>query len=267
MVTISQRQQHLLYLLLQKEDLQSSAMHQLLVETGEDSSLITIKRELSEMVSQKTVIRIGAGRSAKYRLSPTGRLFCDIDARAYCSIDPDKRFGHKMYNFEIVSAIPRNIFTTDELDALTRSTAVYDTLSHGLSPTLQKKELERLIIELAWKSSKIEGNTYTLLDTEKLILENKEALGHDRKEAQMILNHKDAFNFIHKNSPSFKTLNRTNLEKLHRILVEDLSIGLGFREKPVGVVGSKYRPLDNIHQIREAVTALGLAVDRMNTPY
>jgi len=267
MVTISQRQQHLLYLLLQKEDLQSSAMHQLLVETGEDSSLITIKRELSEMVSQKTVIRIGAGRSAKYRLSPTGRLFCDIDARAYCSIDPDKRFGHKMYNFEIVSAIPRNIFTTDELDALTRSTAVYDTLSHGLSPTLQKKELERLIIELAWKSSKIEGNTYTLLDTEKLILENKEAKGHDKNEALMILNHKDAFIFIRENATVFTTLTRANLEKVHAILTKNLGVSGGLRRKPVGVTGSLYRPLDTLHQIIEAVNVLAESVARADTPY
>lgn len=56
-----------------------------------------------------------------------------------------------------------------------------------------KKELERLIIELSWKSSRIEGNTYTLLDTEKLILENKEAIGHNKDEARMILSHKDAF--------------------------------------------------------------------------
>jgi len=57
----------------------------------------------------------------------------------------------------------------------------------------RKKELERFTIELSWKSSRIEGNTYTLLDTEKLILENKEAVGKTKEETQMILNHKEAF--------------------------------------------------------------------------
>ena len=132
---------------------------------------------------------------------------------------------------------------------------------------IAKKELERLIIELSWKSSKIEGNTYTLLDTEKLILEHTEAPGHDRKEAQMILNHKDAFNFIHENSAQFKTVTRKNLEDLHAILVKDLSVGLGLREKPAGVVGSIYQPLDNVYQITEAIDALSSTVSRILLPY
>ncbi len=105
------------------------------------------------------------------------------------------------------------------------------------------------------------------MDTEKLILEHKEAPGHDKKEAIMILNHKDAFNFIHENKALFKTLNRANLEKLHAILVKNLSVGLGFRKRLVGVVGSKYRPLDNSYQIEEAISQLSLAVARMKTAY
>src|SRR3989344_5834297 len=88
-----------------------------------------------------------------------------------------------------------------------------------------------------------------------------------KKEAIMILNHKDAFNFIHENKALFKTLNRANLEKLHAILVKNLSVGLGFRKRLVGVVGSKYRPLDNSYQIEEAISQLSLAVARMKTAY
>ena len=132
---------------------------------------------------------------------------------------------------------------------------------------IKKKKLERLIIELSWKSSKIEGNTYTLLDTEKLILEHKEAPGHDKKEAHMILNHKDAFTFVHENKKEFRNLTRANLEQLHGIIVKDLSVGTGLRQKPVGVTGSKYRPLDNIHQIKDAVEALAVAISFASTPY
>jgi len=131
----------------------------------------------------------------------------------------------------------------------------------------KKKELERLVIEFAWKSSKIEGNTYTLLDTEKLILEHKRAAGHDKKEAGMILNHKDAFDFIHKNKKLHKTLTRANLEELHKILVKNLDIKLGLRKSPVGVVGSKYQPSDNDYQISEAVEALSVAVSKMKSPF
>lgn len=72
----------------------------------------------------------------------------------------------------------------------------------------------------------------------------------------MILNHKDAFTFVREHTKEYRTLTRANLEQLHGILVKDLSVGLGLRSKPVGVVGSTYRPLDNIHQIRETVDEL-----------
>ena len=57
------------------------------------------------------------------------------------------------------------------------------------------------------------------------------------------------------------------MEELHEILVKDLSVGLGLRKRPVGVIGSKYQPLDNIHQITDAVEALSGAISKMQTPY
>ena len=165
------------------------------------------------------------------------------------------------------SDFPLDIFSNEELKILEDATLQYEKRTNDLPIAIQKKELERLIIELSWKSSKIEGNTYTLLDTEKLILENKEAPGHDKKEAQMILNHKEAFNFVRENSVQFKTITRKNLEDLHSILVKDLSVGLGLRKKLVGIVGSKYQPLDNIHQISETIDSLSTTISRMSSPY
>jgi Fic family protein len=132
---------------------------------------------------------------------------------------------------------------------------------------LLEKELQRLVIELSWKSSKIEGNTYTLLDTERLINEHKEAIGHKKDEAMMILNHKDAFLFVRGNETEFKTLSVRNIEKLHSILIKDLDVNKGLRKGLIGITGSKYKPLDNIHQIREAVESLGSAISRAETPY
>ena len=73
-----------------------------------------------------------------------------------------------------------------------------------LSPIAIKKEFERLIIELSWKSSQIEGNTYTLIDTEILLKENEEKSGHKKEEAIMLLNHKKAFDYILSNKKRFK---------------------------------------------------------------
>lgn len=267
MLKPTQKQQKIIAIILEKGAMQSSAVHGVMLKMGEGVSLVTIKRALAQMRTQGILLTKGSGRSIAYDVSALGRIFADIDAKKYCAVEPDKRYGIDRYNFDLFSALPTDIFTKDEVRTLDLATAQYDLRSKDLPLAIQKKELERLIIELSWKSSKIEGNTYTLLDTEKLILENKEAPGHDAKEARMILNHKDAFTFIHERKALFLGLTRMNLEELHAILVKDLSVGLGLRQNLVGVVGSVYRPLDNRYQIAEALDALSATLWRMATPY
>lgn len=265
---IKQKQQRIIAIFLKKgENISSSIVHDELVQSGENISLVTIKRTLSEMAAQGILIISGSGRTTRYNLTVQGKIFADIDAKSYCAVEPDKRYGMSSFNFNLLPELPSDIFTDKELETFNNASLGYKQKIADLPGSIQKKELERLIIELSWKSSKIEGNTYTLLDTEKLILEHKEASGHDKKEATMILNHKDAFIFIHDNVGLFKNLSYANLEKLHAILVKDLDIGFGLRQKPVGVIGSKYHPLDNIYQIKEAVEELAHAVLRMKTPY
>ena len=65
----------------------------------------------------------------------------------------------------------------------------------------------------------------------------------------------------------FKSLSRAGLEEIHKIIVKDMNVNTGFRAKPVGVTGSIYRPLDNQHQIIEAVETLCRAVSRLKSPF
>lgn len=252
---------------MKKGLMSSSAIHLALSEAGEEISLVTVKRTLSGMTNLKLLKVSGSGPSTGYEISELGRIFFPIEAKKYCLIEPDKRYGSSRYNFNLLSSLPSDIFNKNEIQSLETATAKYEKRTKDLSDVIRKKELERLVIELAWKSSKIEGNTYTLLDTEKLILENKEAVGHDKKEACMILNHKDAFDFIYKNKKLFQTLNRNNLEELHKILVKNLDINIELRKRPVGVVGSKYQPLDNGYQISEAVELLSSAISKTESPF
>jgi len=267
MTKIDQKQQKIINLMLGGQALPSSKIHEEIKMAGEDISLVTVKRILSKMAKAGWLDKSSAGRTTGYAVSIKGRILADIDAKKYCGAEPDKRLGLNRYNFKLLENVPKNIFSPEELKTLNEATTEYQKRTKGLSSVIEKKELERLIIELSWKSSKIEGNTYTLLDTEKLILENKEAPGHDKKEAQMILNHKEAFNYIREQADKFKTLTRKNLEELHTILVKDLSVEFGLRKKPVGVLGSIYRPLDNGQQILEAVEILSAAVTKMANPY
>jgi len=264
---LNQKQQKIALIVLKNGKMQSSAIYHELIRLGEKASLVTVKRALSEMANNNVLVVSGSGRSVSYSINVIGRIFFEIDAHEYCSIEPDKRYGLNQYNFDLFSSMPDNVFTDDELKVLEKATNSYRLRAKDLSITLQKKELERFIIELSWKSSKIEGNTYSLLDTEKLILENKEAFGKTKQETQMILNHKDAFNFIYENAEQFKTITRKKLEDLHAILIKDLGVDTGLRKKMVGVTGSIYKPLDNVYQISDAIDVLEKTISRISNPY
>lgn len=261
------REQRIIAVILEKGHLQSSQIHMEMLHRGNPESLLTIKRALSHMVVRGLLIVHGSGRSTSYDVDVAGRVFADISANEYCAVEPDRRFGLRRYNFELFEKMPVDIFSTAEIQILDSATAEYTQRTTDLPVAIAKRELERLIIEFSWKSSKIEGNTYSLLDTEKLIMENKEAKGHDPAEAQMILNHKEAFLFVREQAQLFRSPSRGLVEHVHSILVKDLGVGVGLRGKPVGVVGSVYQPLDNVHQIREGMDAIFEMVSRMKTPY
>lgn len=267
MFKLTQKHQKIIGIFLKKATLQSSDVHSEMAKHGETVSLITVKRVLSELADQNIITVSGSGRSTSYGISPKGRIMADVNAIQYCSVEPDKRYGLSKFNFDLLPFLPPDIFTETELKNLNNATAEYLRRTKNLSQTIQKKELQRLVIELSWKSSKLEGNTYTLLDTEKLLVKNEKAHGHSQEEAQMILNHKDAFDYIRQNTEQFKTVTRKNLEKLHAILLKNLNVNLGLRKRTVGITGSKYLPLDNIHQITDAVEDLSAAVSRLSTPY
>ncbi|HOX30455.1 MAG TPA: Fic family protein [Candidatus Paceibacterota bacterium] len=264
---LSQKEQIIISILIKNGMMQSSAISGEFNKTGGAVSLVTIKRALTEMAEKKLVAVSGSGRSTGYAITALGRLISDIDAKAYCNVEPDKRYGLSSYNFDLFPAIPTEIFNNNELAVMDLAAADYEQRTSKISETIRKKELERFIIELSWKSSKIEGNTYTLLDTEKLILENKEAPGHDKNETLMIINHKEALNFVLANTGEFKTLTRANLEKLHEVLVKDMDVALELRKDAVGIAGSKYRPLGTAYQIQEAIALLSDAIERAGSPY
>jgi len=228
---------------------------------GEDVSLVTARRDVQRLVADKRLSILGAGRGTKYSLTPYGMLTDEVDANGYCALEPDIRYGQSFYNFEILQALDFDPFTTEEKTKLEEATAVYKKRVDNLSDTIRKKELERFIIELSWKSSKIEGSTYALLDTERLIHDAVEAPGHSHAEALMILNHKKAFDYIIGNVKQFALVQRKDIEDVHKLLVTDLGVTHNLRKNPVGVIGSRYTPLDNEHQIAEAIDVLSESVN------
>ncbi|MEI8073061.1 MAG: hypothetical protein WCH00_03155, partial [Candidatus Saccharibacteria bacterium] len=140
-------------------------------------------------------------------------------------LDLVERFGNnnptytvnyeKLIDFKILDKLlenenrPVSIFNRDLIDWLLKLPEVNlkslvrnsfdDSIISIHSDLMTAKELEHLTIELSWKSSSLEGNTYTLLDTQLLLLEGVKAKNKTEFETQMILNHKDAIRFIIEN--------------------------------------------------------------------
>jgi Fic family protein len=112
-----------------------------------------------------------------------------------------------------------------------------------------------------WKSSKIEGNTYSLLETEKLLKEHETASGKTKEEASMLLNHKEALDFIIENTDYLSHLNVARIENIHSILVQELGINRNIRNRRVGISGTNYKPLDNEFQVREALEKMCVLIN------
>lgn len=145
------------------------------------------------------------------------------------------------------------MFTGSELDKLALLQKEYKKNISELSENEYKKELERLAIDLSWKSSQIEGNTYTLLETERLLKEKETASGKTKEEAVMLLNHKDAIDFIIVHADYLNPLTVSKIEDIHSILTKELEVERNLRKRRIGISGTNYKPLDNEYQILEAL--------------
>jgi Fic family protein len=112
--------------------------------------------------------------------------------------------------------------------------------------TFAKDILNRLLIDLSWASSQLEGNTYSRLDTERLIEHGQAAEGKDAFETQMILNHKQAIEYLVL-APENAQVTSTTLITLHAFLSDGLmrdpaAVGR-LRRRPVEISASVYLPL------------------------
>ena len=239
-----------------------------LASISSGASRITIIRSINALIKAELVERKGEGRSVYYEEKSANPLLAYFDIEEYFKKSPDERsLAFERFNFGIFDSLG-GIFSEGESDELKNLNDGYEKRIKKLPPAIIKKEFERLTVELSWKSSQIEGNTYSLIDTEILIKENKEAEGHKKKEATMILNHKKALEYIIGNRNEFKNLTLKKIEDVHGLIVDGLSVAKGLRKKAVGITGTKYRPLDNEYQIREMMGKTVEVVNKkLNDPF
>lgn len=213
---------------------------------------ITVSRDLNKILKSGMIQRGGAGRNAFYELAAQYLIIKKIDVEKYFSLDLDQREAKEKFNFDIFNQL-KNIFTDFEKQKLLQLDVIYKEKMKKIPADVLKKEIERLNIDFSWKSSKIEGNTYSLLETEQLIKNQQQAVGHSKEEATMILNHKKALEYVRESKNDFKTMSLRKIENVHSLLVSDLEIAKNIRKTLVRITGTKYVPLDNEFQIKEAL--------------
>ena len=237
-----------------------------------DNTLLrrTLQRRLAMLVAQGQIQMLGEARSVRYVCPPPtgeGVLAAQEEAgdtmqavgEVYVPTSPEgaeiKAYvrqpralrppvGYKLefleqYHPNHTAYLPPGL--RDQLHALGRSPA-----DHTPAGTFARDILNRLLIDLSWASSQLEGNTYSRLDTERLIEFGQAAEGKGALETQMILNHKQAIEYLVLD-PAHAQLTPDTIIALHAFLSDGLmadpaAVGR-IRRRAVEIGGSVYLPV------------------------
>jgi Fic family protein len=237
----------------------------------------TLQYHLKQLVEQKRLIREGERRWTRYHAPRIEESVGTSDAKA---IGAEIRLPLSPKASEIQAYVRQPVagrkpvgYDRGFLDAYRPNETFYLTEKEQVhlhevgtpqiapqpAGTYAKQILSRLLIDLAWNSSRLEGNTYSLLDTRRLIDLGQEAEGKDRLEAQMILNHKDAIEFLVSGAEDIG-FNRFTILNLHALLANNLLADPDapgrLRRIPVFIARSTFHPLEVPQLIEECFREL-----------
>ena len=224
----------------------------------------SLQRHLSKLVDAGRLITEGGGRSTRYLLPKSTEAGVEGE---YVRLSPSGADVRQLVRRPIAERTPVG-YSREFLDQYRPNESSYltqETISHlariGATPdakrpagTYARHILDRLLVDLSWASSRLEGNTYSLLDTQRLIEFGEAAQGKDAAETQMILNHKAAIEFMVdlKDELAF---NRQNILNFHAILSDNLladpNASGRLRRIAVRIGNSVYHPLEVPQLIEE----------------
>jgi Fic family protein len=223
----------------------------------------TIWRTLKHLVDEGKLEVSGKGPATGYSLAGPAVVRAHLQT-------PYNRRRPASYKKEFLDRyIPNKTFYLAEADRQRLRVAGTPTTALPAG-TYVRRILERLLIDLSWASSRMEGNTYNLLETERLIQFGQEASGKDRKEAVMILNHKEAIQYVVENLAAI-TISRQDLFNIHALLADGLltdpAMAGRLRRMPAGITHSSFRPLDDQFQIEEEFDILIEKAAALHDPF
>lgn len=229
-----------------------------------DMSETTVWRFLKRMVDEGRLEVSGKGRATGYRIAGGAVVLAHLST-------PYNRRAPASYHPKFLDAyVPGK---TWYLSAPDRERLLEAGRPQGgaiPAGTYARRILEQLLVDLSWASSRMEGNTYDILQTERLIRFGEEAAGKDQKEALMILNHKESIQYIVYNLDEIG-LRRPDLFAIHALLSDGLladpAMSGRLRAMPVGISHSSYRPLDDAVTIAVAFDILLHKAAQITDPF
>ena len=248
----------------------------------------TAQRLIAKLIESGQVTALGEGRARRYFVAwhqpGTGPLTARADGFPYSIPLSADSLDILAYIDQPLEARKPVGYQRDFLDAYRPNESMY--LSESLRRQLYKMGrtadvdapagtysraiLNRLLIDLSWASSHLEGNTYSLLDTRELIEHGRVARGKAAIETQMILNHKTAIELLVENIDSAE-FNRYTLMNLHSALAENLLPNPGdegrIRQHAVDIGKSVYRPMSTPQQIEDALDVLLNKANQIRDPF
>ncbi|WP_420963909.1 Fic family protein [Brucella sp. IR073] len=242
----------------------------------------TLQYRLKRLVTDNRLIMEGQGRWAKYRLPDIPPLSDEAEAFALVLSDAAKSVRDYIrqplearrpvgYDRNFLEHYRPNVsFYLTETERAHLASVGRPQIAEQPAGTYAKHILNRLLIDLAWNSSRLEGNTYSLLDTRRLIEFGEEAKGRAHLDAQMILNHKDAIEFLVSAAHDIG-FNRYTILNLHGLLANNLlpdpSAPGRLRYIAVGIERSVFHPLEVPQLIEESFDEVLATADAIIDPF
>ncbi|MFT4176981.1 MAG: Fic family protein [Luteolibacter sp.] len=270
----------------------------------------TLQRRLEQLVSEGKLRPEGEGRARRYRAIPQYgvsqpfpvrypvedwrlsdseeplRLMEDVVSPSYQKADwlsPDGRAIRDAVNRPLFDRIPVP-YKHEFLDAYRPNETFYlpEYLQEELGElgqvgfndlpagTYVRQVLNRLLIDLSWNSSRLEGNTYSILETQRLVEFGESAEGRAVEEAQMILNHKAAIEMLVEDAAEID-FNHYTICNLHALLADGLlpdpSACGRVRSRPVGIGGTVFHPLNVPQQLEERFSKILEKARQIRDPF
>jgi hypothetical protein len=253
--------------------------------------LRTLQYRLKYLVDAGRVVKEGEGRWAKYSI-PTvegrgevalGAVQAEGEGEVSVPLSPASTEIRRHlrqppaarkpvgYNRQFLDSYRPNVsFYLSAAERAHLAEVGMPTFASEPAGTYAKQILDRLLIDLSWNSSRLEGNTYSLLDTRRLIEFGEEAAGRGRLEAQMIINHKDAIAFLVSAAEDIG-FNRFTILNLHGILAHNLlpdeAAAGRLRHIGVGIEKSTFHPLELPQLIEECFNQILATAAAIEDPF